>query len=101
MFLCERTGPERSRWQDGSRVGIFLDNHLNIVKYLVGRGAIVDSVNDDGETALIAASGGDHLDTLRFLCESGADVNAAINDGWTALMEASDQGHLAVVRYLT
>ena len=76
-------------------------NHLNIVKYLVRRGAIVNSATNDGSTALIATCEGGHLDVSRFLCDSGANVNAADNYGWTALMVASDQGHLAVVRYLT
>ena len=74
-------------------------NHLNIVKYVVRRGAIVDTANNIA--ALMMESNEGHLDISRFLCESGADLNAADNDRYTALMFASDQGHLAVVRYLT
>ena len=51
-------------------------NHLNIAKYLVGRGAILDTANSFGYTALMVACRNAHLDVSRFLCESGTDVNA-------------------------
>ena len=81
-------------------MGIF-HNHLNIVKYLVRRGAVANAPDSDGCTALGLASHRGHPEVSRFLCESGADVNAADSDGFTTLMFASDQGHLATVRYLT
>ena len=88
---------------DAQNTGLMMasfNNQLNIVKYLVRRGAIVNTANNRGVTALIYASCEGNLDVPRFLCDSGADVNAADNDGYTALMAACGEGHLDVSRFL-
>ena len=48
---------------------------IDIVKYLLGKGALVDQKDKYGGTALYAALGGNHLDVARLLLESGADPN--------------------------
>ena len=47
--------------------------HMNVVPYLVGKGAIVDQKSKYGCTALFYALKGEHLDIARLLLESGAD----------------------------
>ena len=52
-----------------------LHSHMNVVSYLVEKGAIVDKKNKDGFTALFGALKGDHLDLARLLLERGVDPN--------------------------
>ena len=66
----------------------------------LGSGADVAQANQDGMTALLAASYGGDLECVRALLEADADVAQAQADGTTALMAASDRGHLECVRAL-
>ncbi|WP_157278241.1 ankyrin repeat domain-containing protein [Methyloversatilis thermotolerans] len=50
--------------------------HLRIVDQLIGAGARVDAVDDNGCTALAAASWRGHLDVMRSLLDAGASVSA-------------------------
>jgi len=80
--------------------------HLDIVKFLVEKGAAVNARTTgdvDGGAALMMASGMGHLDIVRFLVEKGADINARTTgdvEGDTALMMASGTGHLDIVQFL-
>ena len=75
--------------------------HLEVVRYLVGQGAVMTARDNEGETALIAAAKVGHLEVVRYLVGQGADVTARDNEGETALLWAAfPGGHLEVVRYL-
>ena len=76
--------------------------HLDVVKYLISKGADVNIGNDggSGSTALSVASHKGHLEIVKYLVEKGADVNAKNNYGMTALMSAASEGHLEVVKVL-
>jgi len=67
---------------------------------LLAAGAHVDSVRNDGATALWIASqmGWDHI--VKVLLQKGAFVDSVRNDGATALFKASHKGHSAVVQEL-
>lgn len=65
---------------------LFASNRAEIIKFLVNRGADVNTRNDSGETALIVA--GDNADSVKALIEAGADVNQADNEGNTPIMLA-------------
>lgn len=66
-----------------------------------GQGPGVDARDDDGETALMWASGRGFDQMVRFLVEvAGASVNLQDNWGYTALMLAAQCGKIGVVRYL-
>ena len=84
---------------------------LEVVQYLINKGADINAKNDNGGTALMVASMEGHLAVVKALVEGkngllsmfskGADINAKDNNnGVTALMEASMYGHLEVVKYL-
>ena len=102
--------------------------HLDVVKYLISKGADVN-MESNGGTALNIASykgyleivkylvekgadvnmesnggtaliGASNLEVVKYLISKGADVNAKNNYGWTALMWASREGHLEVVKVL-
>ena len=67
--------------------------HLDVVKFLVKRGADVAQKN----LALSSAVNKGHLDVVKFLVENGADVQAREN---SALRWAARYGHLEVVKFL-
>lgn len=80
---------------------------LEIVKYLISKGADVNKTNDNnqnmivlGDTALIQASLEGHLEIVRVLIAAGADVNKVNTQQSSALMYASYKGHIDIVRAL-
>jgi ankyrin repeat protein len=89
------------------------DGNLELVKFLVARGADVRARNKRGETALHSAAsynspGYDWAvdisaklpPVIEYLISKGADVNAASNSGETALHAAAMSGHLGNVKTL-
>jgi ankyrin repeat protein len=64
---------------------------LEMVEFLLGAGMKVSIQDHDGQTALIAASGGlVKPGVVSALIKAGADVNARDNGGMTALMHAAE-----------
>ena len=49
--------------------------HLEIVKYLIAKGAAIDELNIQKETALVYAAEGGHLKVAELLIAKGANVN--------------------------
>jgi serine/threonine-protein phosphatase 6 regulatory ankyrin repeat subunit B len=76
--------------------------HLKVVRELLKHHKIdVNAKDDDGDTALIAASENCHWEVVgTLLMHHELDVNARNDNGNTALLVASDQGHVEVVRKL-
>jgi uncharacterized protein len=70
------------------------------VQAFLAKGADVNAMNKDSETALMAASASGHLEAVQTLLAKGAGVNAKSNVGVTALMSASAQGFVEVVEAL-
>ena len=77
-----------------------LKGHQVVVKLLLDSGAKVNTVRNDGASALMAASLNGHYDTAKLLLKSGAAVNHAMNNGRTALMFASFNGHYDTAKLL-
>jgi hypothetical protein len=90
------------------------NGHLDVVRYLIARGANVNHrTDDDRTTALMFASAKGYLEIVRVLIASGADVNAqqAVDKNpydpgleyrayFTPLIFASGNGHIDVVKLL-
>ena len=76
------------------------NGHLTIVKYLITKGANIETFSESGTPLLLASDNG-HLDIVKYLVEKGADKSVR-NDysGDTALDSAAGSGHLDVVKYL-
>lgn len=72
---------------------------LEIVEWLVGRGADVNIANTYG-TPLFKHAGAGHYDVCKFLLEHGADVNIAAHAGHTALFYAVNGRSCDIVRLL-
>ncbi len=73
--------------------------HLDIVKYLVEKGADIHAPNDlaPPDRALRQAAHNGHLDVVKYLVDKGSDIH--VRDD-LALKGAARGGHLEVVKYL-
>ena len=69
--------------------------HLEVVKYLVSKGA---DIHADNDFALRFAGYNGYLEVVKYLVFKGANIHANNN---AALRIASEAGHLEVVKYLT
>jgi hypothetical protein len=76
------------------------DDHLDIVRELLKRGASVDLPSSTGSTALMIAARYGHLPILHFLLQHSANPDVQSSDGFTALLGAAIQGHEACVQAL-
>ena len=67
---------------------LHLTSSIEMVRFLLDRGAPIDGRNDDGATYLQTVAGGDAEDeeVARLLIERGANVNIADKDGATPLL---------------
>ena len=77
--------------------------HVEVMKALVEAGANAAIADDDGWTALHAASLGGHLACVQYLLSVPgvvAAIDAADEDGWTAVRFAARGGHVEVVKAL-
>ena len=57
------------------------NGYLEVVRFLVEKGADVNVANNTGSTLVNAATDNGHLDVVKFLVEKGADITAANKDG--------------------
>jgi hypothetical protein len=71
-------------------------NRFKILKYLVKRGANINTINYEGISALHFARG---FELIKYLVEHGANVNARANIS-TVLMDAASQGDFKSIKYL-
>ena len=71
---------------------LLTSGQLEVVKWLVEKGADVNATNKDGRTVLHSAADSGQLDVVKWLVEKGADVNATDKDGKTVLHMAAEQG---------
>lgn len=77
-----------------------IEDHLEIVKYLVTCGVDANTEDHYGFTAFYLASSNGNLEIVKYLLTSGADINTKYGDGWTALHMAAENGHLEIVNHL-
>ncbi|XP_045879297.1 ankyrin repeat and SAM domain-containing protein 6 isoform X3 [Meles meles] len=74
--------------------------HEPLVRFLLRRGASVNSRNHYGWSALMQAARFGHVSVAHLLLDHGADVNAQNRLGASVLTVASRGGHLGVVKLL-
>jgi ankyrin repeat protein len=70
------------------------------VGILLSAGALVNTVDAEGKTALMEAARYGSLDAVKRLLAAGADVNVSDKIGWTALMAAVIHGTPEMVSVL-
>lgn len=77
------------------------NGHLDVVKFMLDRGANIDDRdNDRHKTPLLAASFDGHLDVVKYLVDHGANVNMQAINSWTPLHDAAYRGLVDIVKYL-
>ncbi|KAH8824083.1 ankyrin repeat-containing domain protein [Flagelloscypha sp. PMI_526] len=74
--------------------------NLEMVRFLIGKGAHVNQVGGDRGSPLRAAALSGNLELVRYLVEMGAKVNAIWGFYGTALEASARKGHLGIVRFL-
>jgi uncharacterized protein len=74
--------------------------HLEVVRWLVGRGASINQQDDDGFTALYFGCLEGRTSVVRLLIERGADPTIAIYIGWSPLIAACAKGYFDIVQCL-
>jgi ankyrin repeat protein len=75
-------------------------NDLARVKFLVGKGADVNKINDQGATPLTSAARQRHPEMVELLIGLGADVNQPNKDGMTPLIAAVMRDHVPTIKVL-
>ena len=74
--------------------------HLQVVKYLLEKGANIDKISSTGYTALTRAAGDGNMQMVKLLVEEGAELNDMRHLEEHPLAEATIEGHLEVIKYL-
>lgn len=74
--------------------------NLEIVKYLLEKGADIEAKDKNGMSPLILASKNGNLEIVKYLFEKGVNVEAIDKEERTCLMIASIKGHLNIVEFL-
>ena len=77
-----------------------LSNNREIAKFLITRGADVNTKNFDKQTALMMATAQEDKELVELLIQAGAEVNDQDNLKETALILATDKGNLPIARLL-
>jgi quinoprotein dehydrogenase-associated probable ABC transporter substrate-binding protein len=77
-----------------------IGNDLDRVKFLVGKGADVNKVDDQGATPLTSAARQRHPEMIELLIAQGADVNLPNSDGTTPLVAAVLRDHVPSIKVL-
>ncbi|XP_064110399.1 protein fem-1 homolog A-like [Macrobrachium nipponense] len=74
--------------------------HLEVVDFLLSKGANANGVTTFNSTPLAAACSHGHFEVAKLLLEHGAYTEAVDHQGDNCLMLASCSGHLDIVKYL-
>ena len=78
----------------GTLIQAVTNGHLEIVKYLIGRGV---NFRANAEQALKSAASNGHLEIVKYLIERGANIHV---DADNVLFQTSLKGYLDMVKYL-
>ncbi|PVD34087.1 hypothetical protein C0Q70_05350 [Pomacea canaliculata] len=78
-----------------------INNRLDIVRYLISKGAIIDRIGGDlNSTAMHWATRQGHLAMVVLLMGHGADPSSFDGEGYSCIHLAAQFGHTAIVAYL-
>ena len=103
MFLVENGADVNLTDAKGNTPLIFIihkTGNLEITKRLIAKGAVVNTQNRTGETALMYAAWRGHSEIVELLLKNRADATLKNRQGDTALTLAESRGHLAIVQML-
>lgn len=83
-------------YSDASFIEQASQGNAGAVSLFMDAGINPEARNNEGQTALMAATLSNHVETVKVLLEKGANVNAANKFGGTALMIASWKGMMSL-----
>lgn len=83
-----------------SLISAVIHKHLNVVRLLLAKNALLDMQDKEGKTALMWACERGDLQTIEALLEKGANPNIADKNGETLLYKAVKNGHADMVNAL-
>ncbi len=81
-------------------LAVVVDSPPSIIRQMLNKGARVNEMDEDGDTALIMAAANGNEETVKLLIDAGADVNAKNGDNETALSLALEEGYDGIVKLL-
>ncbi len=84
----------------GALVAASQNNDLKKIRIMMASGVDMDSMNPDGDTALLAAAYEGYRDIVEYLLDSGADMEKQSFFGNTPLLRASYAGREDIVKLL-
>ena len=76
------------------------ENHAEVIRYLVAKGARKDAIAPNGHSALMLAARGGHMDAAKALLYEDADVRVKGPNGETALAIARRRNHAELAELL-
>jgi ankyrin repeat protein len=80
--------------------GACYGGRLEMVKFLISKGADVNARSREGSAPIVEAVAKNDVEITRYLVAHGADVNTADNNGKTPLHWAAERGRVEVARFL-
>lgn len=75
-------------------------DRIDIVKYLIGRGANVNALYDNDSPPLLSAIENENEEMINLLIDNGADVNLQDGYGNDALFKAVDTRNLNIIKLI-
>jgi ankyrin repeat protein len=76
------------------------ENHIGAVKWLINKGAKINTLNENGGSVLMNAIVNEHVECIYMLIEAGADINIRDKYGNTAVILAKVQELREIKDYL-
>ncbi|HUT54949.1 MAG TPA: ankyrin repeat domain-containing protein [bacterium] len=80
--------------------GACYGGQLEMVKFLIAKGADVSARSEGGSTPLVEAVAQNKVEISKYLVAHGAKVNTLDNKGKTPLHWAAERGHVEVLKFL-
>ncbi len=99
-YFLEKGFDKKAFLKDGSLISAAINNHVEIVKYLINQGKDINQHDCcNSMTALCMASQMQCAECVELLCDMGADIEAESEYG-TPLFAAASSGDLKIVKIL-
>jgi uncharacterized protein len=100
LWLYPDVEARENTGQSTSLMAAATQGHIEVVRYLLARGADVNACNEFGVTALMRSAEKSNMELTKLLLNSGAEVNARTKFGETAFMEAAKAGQNDMMQLL-
>lgn len=91
---------DNTRWGEMPIHYAAVSGQIEVVKYLLSRGADINSRDNYNNTPLIMTSNHWHNNLTKYLIEKGADVNAKGDDDETLLLRVTRTTNYSIVEYI-